>query len=226
MLLALHPAISNRVHSRSVSSQDYRQTIFDLTWSKPPFSGFASCFVFELQESTLGEGRKGACGGWARGVGQTVGGKAAPPALPTPVRFPGLPSTFLSTFGQSMRYRLLVAAFIPNRQIWTCKARSYTQSRRRSISVKQPEVDSIKQEKVEGGEAPGSHEKDHVTESGSLDLPLSPLMDPKLEAARTRYKTRKPEANSKPSEFQTKLRKNPYGIPFLAQKYTVSMLNT
>ncbi|KAL8873124.1 MAG: hypothetical protein Q9174_001354 [Haloplaca sp. 1 TL-2023] len=39
---------------------------------------------------------------------------------------------------------------------------------------------------------------------------MSPLMDPKLDAARNRFKTRKPEANGKPSEFQAKLRKNPY----------------
>lgn len=44
-----------------------------------------------------------------------------------------------------------------------------------------------------------------------LQLPLSPLIDPKLQAARNRYKARKPEPSREPSEFQKKLAKNPYG---------------
>ncbi|KAL9587507.1 MAG: hypothetical protein Q9212_000209 [Teloschistes hypoglaucus] len=47
-------------------------------------------------------------------------------------------------------------------------------------------------------------------ESWNLQLPLSPLMDPELQAGRNRYKTRKPEPSSEPSEFQKKLQKNPY----------------
>ncbi|KAL8701882.1 MAG: hypothetical protein Q9224_000295 [Gallowayella concinna] len=41
-------------------------------------------------------------------------------------------------------------------------------------------------------------------------LPLSPLMDPNLQAARKRYKLPKPEANGELSAFQKKFRKNPY----------------
>ncbi|KAL8733801.1 MAG: hypothetical protein Q9181_003449 [Wetmoreana brouardii] len=41
-------------------------------------------------------------------------------------------------------------------------------------------------------------------------LPLSPLMDSNLQAARNRYKTCKPEPSGEPSEFQKKLWKNPY----------------
>ncbi|KAL8975640.1 MAG: hypothetical protein Q9197_000115 [Variospora fuerteventurae] len=41
-------------------------------------------------------------------------------------------------------------------------------------------------------------------------LPLSPLMDPKLQNARNRYKTPKPEPSREPSEFQKRLSKNPY----------------
>ncbi|KAI4203962.1 MAG: hypothetical protein LQ348_001345 [Seirophora lacunosa] len=45
-----------------------------------------------------------------------------------------------------------------------------------------------------------------------LQLPLSPLIDPKLQAARNRYKARKPEPSREPSEFQKKLAKNPYAL--------------
>ncbi|KAL8781549.1 MAG: hypothetical protein Q9203_000234 [Teloschistes exilis] len=53
-----------------------------------------------------------------------------------------------------------------------------------------------------------SESKEEV--SWDLQLPLSPLMDPELQAGRNRYKTRKPEPSSEPSEFQKKLQKNPY----------------
>lgn len=46
---------------------------------------------------------------------------------------------------------------------------------------------------------------------GSILLPLSPLMDPGLQAARNRHKTRKPEPSGELSDFQKKLSKNPYG---------------
>ncbi|KAL8821956.1 MAG: hypothetical protein Q9223_000114 [Gallowayella weberi] len=41
-------------------------------------------------------------------------------------------------------------------------------------------------------------------------LPLSPLMDPNLQAARNRYKAPKPATSGELSAFQKKLRKNPY----------------
>ena len=43
------------------------------------------------------------------------------------------------------------------------------------------------------------------------DLPLSPLMDPKLINARTRHRTPKPLPNDSLSPFEQKLKKNPYG---------------
>ncbi|KAL8851588.1 MAG: hypothetical protein Q9221_003520 [Calogaya cf. arnoldii] len=49
--------------------------------------------------------------------------------------------------------------------------------------------------------------------AGALEdtqLPLSPLLDPDLLAARHRYKLPKPESSSEPSAFQKKLQKNPY----------------
>ncbi|KAL8733845.1 MAG: hypothetical protein Q9166_001833 [cf. Caloplaca sp. 2 TL-2023] len=44
----------------------------------------------------------------------------------------------------------------------------------------------------------------------NLQLPLSPLMDPKHQAARNRHKTSKREPSGDLSAFQKKLRKNPY----------------
>ena len=44
-----------------------------------------------------------------------------------------------------------------------------------------------------------------------VNLPLSPLMDPKLIAARQRHRTPKPAPCTNPSEFSKKLRNNPYG---------------
>lgn len=44
-----------------------------------------------------------------------------------------------------------------------------------------------------------------------LNLPLSPLMDPKLIAARERHRTPKPAPGKDLSEFSRKLRNNPYG---------------
>lgn len=49
-----------------------------------------------------------------------------------------------------------------------------------------------------------------------IELPQSPLTDPKLVAARLRHREAKPrEDPAKHSEFQTRLRKNPYGMPHL-----------
>ncbi|KAL8708215.1 MAG: hypothetical protein Q9220_006885 [cf. Caloplaca sp. 1 TL-2023] len=44
-----------------------------------------------------------------------------------------------------------------------------------------------------------------------LQLPLSPIMDPHFPASRNRFEARKREPSEKPSAFQIKLRKNPYG---------------
>lgn len=44
-----------------------------------------------------------------------------------------------------------------------------------------------------------------------LDLPLSPLMDPKHISARQRYRIPKPEPTGPPSELEKKLSKSPYG---------------
>ncbi|KAL8766113.1 MAG: hypothetical protein Q9209_007011 [Squamulea sp. 1 TL-2023] len=46
--------------------------------------------------------------------------------------------------------------------------------------------------------------------SDTSQLPLSPLLDPNLLAARNRYKVPKPEPDGELSAFQKKLRKNPY----------------
>ena len=51
-------------------------------------------------------------------------------------------------------------------------------------------------------------------EAATSLLPLSPLIDPKLQAARNRYESRKPEPSGEPSDFQKKLAKNPYGAFF------------
>ena len=47
--------------------------------------------------------------------------------------------------------------------------------------------------------------------SPSSKLPLSPLMDPKLIAARQRYRTPKPAPSGKLSAFSKKLERNPFG---------------
>lgn len=47
-------------------------------------------------------------------------------------------------------------------------------------------------------------------------LPLSPLMDPKMVAARNRYRNPKPQAkDSDKSAFSEKLKRNPYGTPHI-----------
>ena len=50
-------------------------------------------------------------------------------------------------------------------------------------------------------------------------LPSSPLNDPRLIAARHRYRTPKPIPSEKRSAFQRKLEHNPYGMPFLLFTY-------
>ena len=45
----------------------------------------------------------------------------------------------------------------------------------------------------------------------ATDLPLSPLMDPRLIAARERYRTPKPAPSGELSAFSKKLQDNPYG---------------
>ena len=42
-------------------------------------------------------------------------------------------------------------------------------------------------------------------------LPLSPLMDPQMIAARNRHRTPKPQPSGPPSALREKLQKNPYG---------------
>lgn len=54
----------------------------------------------------------------------------------------------------------------------------------------------------ESAEAPGST---------MLDLPLSPLMDPKAISARQRYRTPKPEPTGPASALDKKLSKSPFG---------------
>lgn len=51
-------------------------------------------------------------------------------------------------------------------------------------------------------------------------LPLSPLMDPKLIAARERHRTPKPTPGPDRSAFSQKLRNNPYGTvdPFYSMR--------
>lgn len=49
------------------------------------------------------------------------------------------------------------------------------------------------------------------SQSRNTDLLLSPLMDPKLIAARERYRTPKPAPSGELSAFSKKLRTNPYG---------------
>ena len=71
--------------------------------------------------------------------------------------------------------------------------------------VKQQLRESIKQK----GELPPTH-----------GLPLSPLMDPKLIAARNRYRTPKPQPSGTPSALTERLQKNPYGRSFFVCLYT------
>ena len=58
--------------------------------------------------------------------------------------------------------------------------------------------------------------KEHGAEKARVpptkfNLPLSPLMDPKLIAARERHHTPKPAASQERSAFSQKLQNNPYG---------------
>ena len=51
------------------------------------------------------------------------------------------------------------------------------------------------------------------------ELPLSPIMDPRLLAARNRHTAPKPQPSGPPSALTAKLQKNPYGITLRSQLY-------
>ncbi|KAI4167825.1 MAG: hypothetical protein LQ343_006897 [Gyalolechia ehrenbergii] len=59
----------------------------------------------------------------------------------------------------------------------------------------------------------------------SLQLPLSPLMDPTLQGARNRYRVRKPEPSGEPSDFQKRLSKNPYAQALATPVRSCSVTN-
>lgn len=59
----------------------------------------------------------------------------------------------------------------------------------------------------------------------SLSLPLSPLMDQGLLRARNRYRNRKTEPSSEPTEFQKKLLKNPYAQALATPVRSCSLTN-
>lgn len=69
----------------------------------------------------------------------------------------------------------------------------------------------MRQDNVDDGTIAGAHGKNDIQKSKFPQLPLSPLMDPDLQAARNRYEARKPAPSGEPSDFQKKLRRNPYG---------------
>ncbi|KAL8806496.1 MAG: hypothetical protein Q9182_001278 [Xanthomendoza sp. 2 TL-2023] len=65
--------------------------------------------------------------------------------------------------------------------------------------------------------------------NGVLDapqLPLSPLMDPNLQAAHNRYKASKPAASGELSAFQKKLRKNPWAQALATQVRQCNLTGT
>lgn len=95
---------------------------------------------------------------------------------------------------------------------------------RSAKSVKQRDTGVVRREEL-GTEMPKrlfprdktaeDQNKSHSRDMDSLNLPLPPLMDPDLQAARNRHKTPKPQRNGELSEFQQKLSKNPYGPSIL-----------
>lgn len=56
-------------------------------------------------------------------------------------------------------------------------------------------------------------------------LPLSPLMNPQLIAARNRHRAPKPQPSGPPSALRQKLQKNPYGIIPLLTAIALSPAN-
>ena len=62
-----------------------------------------------------------------------------------------------------------------------------------------PEQDALRKPQLQSASSPSSK------------LPLSPLMDPNLIAARQRYRTPKPPPSGERSPFSQKLERNPYG---------------
>lgn len=77
-------------------------------------------------------------------------------------------------------------------------------------------LDSEPASSHEGQDWSGAYEDEEVQDglqssSPELNLPLSPLMDPKLIAARERHRNPKPAPGENQSEFSKKLRNNPYG---------------
>lgn len=59
---------------------------------------------------------------------------------------------------------------------------------------------------------PDTDESVQKLHSATLDLPLSPLMDPRIISARQRYRTPKVKSTSPPSKFEQMLSKSPYGM--------------
>ncbi|KAL8829689.1 MAG: hypothetical protein Q9191_001870 [Dirinaria sp. TL-2023a] len=81
---------------------------------------------------------------------------------------------------------------------------------------------------LEGQDWLGAYEDEEVQDglqssSPELDLPISPLIDPKLIAARERHRTPKPAPGENVSEFSQKLRNNPYALAMATPVRTCSL---
>ncbi|KAL8694991.1 MAG: hypothetical protein Q9218_000463 [Villophora microphyllina] len=116
-----------------------------------------------------------------------------------------------------MRYAVLIINSAFSRRSWALPTRLPALQRYVHTTVveprNEPSRDNGTEDVKEGGTNVGAGRLDEVGEQEirNSQLPLSPLMDPKLQAARNRHRTRKPNASREPSEFQKKLRRNPYG---------------
>lgn len=125
-----------------------------------------------------------------------------------------------------MKIRFFAAGLAVTRQRWHCGRTTPAQWPLRSSSteaVKQEgggkerpnrQEDGAPIETLNSAAAQAETRKDDLT---SLHLPLSPLVDRVLHAARNRYKTPKPGPTGEPSDFQRKLSKSPYGAIFLRE---------
>ncbi|KAL8943611.1 MAG: hypothetical protein Q9216_000976 [Gyalolechia sp. 2 TL-2023] len=154
-----------------------------------------------------------------------------------------LPLTHASSFPDPteylkfMRSTLLSAEYAIGQCLWHFR-RSFPVRRRYLLTsaqkleqpeggVKQKELlsdeASTKNSKAEEEPAPqyGTANEDH----GTLQLPLSPLMDPRFQRARDRYRVRKPEPTGELSDFQKKLSKNPYAQALATPVRSCSLTN-
>ena len=74
-----------------------------------------------------------------------------------------------------------------------------------------PHATDPRRDKSSNVPAPHLDESVQELRSSMPDLPLSPLMDPKMVSARERYRTPKPPPARPASALENKLSKSPYG---------------